>query len=299
VIVTFLGPLVAAAVFGLSARTLARTLRPAFAVPVLSIGGLLAALASFGSLLLVAVAGLGRTSPVASLAHWSPAAMSRANPFSPTIGALAALVLALALLRVAVVAARGGTSLCRAWSTARSSPSGLVVSDDAKPVAYAVPGWPGRVVVSRSLLRALDGPGRRALLAHEEAHLRGRDDLHLFAAQLAAGVNPSLSTLPAAVRTACERRADVSAVRTVGDGRIVAAAIATAVRPELSVGAMFAANSGDVADRVTALLRPPPRRPLAVVLPLALLAVSAACLLWLGHDLDNVTDAAGLLVGRH
>ena len=62
----------------------------------------------------------------------------------------------------------------------------LVVLDDVDHQAYAVPGRPGRIVVSSGLLRALTAAERRGVLAHERAHLRHHHHVHHTAAQLAA-----------------------------------------------------------------------------------------------------------------
>src|SRR5262249_7851163 len=47
----------------------------------------------------------------------------------------------------------------------------LVVLPDRRPHAFAVPGRPGRVVVTDTMLRILSPEQRRVLLAHERAHL--------------------------------------------------------------------------------------------------------------------------------
>ena len=72
-------------------------------------------------------------------------------------------------------------------------------------------GRPGRIVVSTGLLRRPDASERRALLAHERAHLAGGHDVHNTAAHLAAAASPLLGRLAAAVALACERRADETA----------------------------------------------------------------------------------------
>ena len=75
-------------------------------------------------------------------------------------------------------------------------------------------GRPGRIVVSTGLLRRPDASERRALLAHERAHLAGGHDVHNTAAHLAAAASPLLGRLAAAVALACERRADETAAAT-------------------------------------------------------------------------------------
>ena len=72
-------------------------------------------------------------------------------------------------------------------------------------------GRPGRIVVSTGLLRRPDASERRALLAHERAHLAGGHHVHNTAAHLAAAASPLLGRLAAAVALACERRADETA----------------------------------------------------------------------------------------
>ena len=165
-----------------------------------------------------------------------------------------------------------------------------MLRDDAA-FAYAVPGWPGRIVVSRGLLRHLDGPGRRALLAHEQAHLAERHDLHRAAAVVAAAMNPLLFRVPAALDLACERRADEGAARAVAERRVVARAIALAVRPQLDP-TPWAATGADVGLRVQALLAA--RRESRLLSALLLLsvvlaiAVSTASVIWLGHDVRSI-----------
>ena len=45
-----------------------------------------------------------------------------------------------------------------------------MVVPDGTADAYAVPGWPGRIVVTAGMLDALNPDERRVLLAHERAH---------------------------------------------------------------------------------------------------------------------------------
>jgi Zn-dependent protease with chaperone function len=77
--------------------------------------------------------------------------------------------------------ARGYLHLARVVRSARQSTAAaarlqaigdLAIVQDPAVHAYAVPGRYGRVVVSTGMLRTLSGPQRRALLAHEHAHLR-------------------------------------------------------------------------------------------------------------------------------
>ena len=112
----------------------------------------------------------------------------------------------------------------------------------------------------------MSGPQRRALLAHERAHLRYHHHLYAQAARLAASANPLIRPVARAVDSALERWADAAAARAVGDLTTVAhalgaAALARTTSPERSHGAA----QNDVVKRVRDLLEPPKRRPGAVV----------------------------------
>ncbi|MFD0515724.1 M56 family metallopeptidase [Streptomyces aureus] len=109
--------------------------------------------------------------------------------------------------------------------------SELAVLDDETPQAFALPGVPGRIVVSRGMLRCLGDGEREALLAHERAHLRRRH--HLFQAvwRLTAAVNPLLQPLAEAGGFVLERWADEEAAAHVGSRTVVARAVGRAASP--------------------------------------------------------------------
>ncbi|MFF3490256.1 M56 family metallopeptidase [Streptomyces sp. NPDC002795] len=141
----------------------------------------------------------------------------------------------------------------------------VAVLPDPQAYAYALPGGGrGRIVVSTSLLDRLAPAERRALFAHERAHLTGRHHRLLLTVRLAARANPFLRPLSSAVAYTAERWADEEAATLVGDRKVVARAIGKAA---LSSGpsdgvreplfAAFAAP-GPLPRRVAALLAPPP-----------------------------------------
>lgn len=76
------------------------------------------------------------------------------------------------------------------------------------------------------MLRSLDEDERRALFAHERAHLSCRHHCSLLVVSLAGCVNPLL--LRSAVAFATERWADEGAARVVGDRRLTARAVGRA-----------------------------------------------------------------------
>ncbi|MEB8338844.1 M56 family metallopeptidase [Streptomyces endophyticus] len=173
---------------------------------------------------------------------------------------------------LAVVAASART-LWRHFTLRRRAHSALAglpatqvaVLPDPQAYAYALPGGGrGRIVVSTSLLDRLAPAERRALFAHERAHLTARHHRHLLAVRLAARANPFLRPLSSAVAYTAERWADEEAAALVGDRRVVARAIGKAA---LSAGGarepLFAAFAapGPLPRRVAALLAPPPGAP--------------------------------------
>ncbi|MFC7845337.1 M48 family metalloprotease [Streptomyces sp. NPDC057382] len=119
----------------------------------------------------------------------------------------------------------------------------------------------GRVVVTTALLERLRPAERRALFAHERAHLAARHDRFLLTVQLAARANPFLRPLRTAVACTAERWADEEAARAVGSRRTVARAIGTAAlvsRGTPSPTLAGLAAPGPVPRRVAALLGPAP-----------------------------------------
>ncbi|WP_411118771.1 M56 family metallopeptidase [Streptomyces sp. 058-1L] len=195
---------------------------------------------------------------------WSDDEVREAVPHDAFAGKASILAL------VAVTAACGFTVRrhyrfrARAHRTLAGLPGGgdLAVLPDDEPYAYALPGSPGRVMVSTAMLTALDPAERRALLAHERAHLEGRHHRLLLATRLAGCVNPLLQPLGAALVYSTERWADEEAARVTGDRRLTARAVGKAAlisrpAPRGAVVAGFAA-AGPVPRRVAALLGPVP-----------------------------------------
>src|SRR6266481_2049626 len=86
---------------------------------------------------------------------------------------LAAWLLTAAAVAVAMVIRARARALAESYRRAASMASGgrVVVVPGHSIEAYALPGSPGRIVVSGRLLDVLDHRGRAALLAHEHAHL--------------------------------------------------------------------------------------------------------------------------------
>lgn len=126
----------------------------------------------------------------------------------------------------------------------------------AEPVAYTVGLRRPHVVVSRGLLESLDRDERRALLAHELAHVRGGHQRMLFVAGVlgeALGFLPPLRALRMSLRRHLESAADAAAATAVGDRAVVARAIAKAALASAPAGTAAVAGAGDIGHRIERL----------------------------------------------
>ena len=152
---------------------------------------------------------------------------------------------------------------------------GALVVDHPAAAAYCVPGLRSKIVISAGALDLLDQAELAAVLAHERAHLRERHDLVLL--PFTALLRPfrwsaAARAAHAAVAMLVEMLADDQALRhrpvaarelatallrvgAAGGGRAPAGGLAVADR-----GA-----DGQVAARVSRLLRPAPRLPWPVI----------------------------------
>ncbi|MCU7823829.1 M56 family metallopeptidase [Kitasatospora sp. DSM 101779] len=196
---------------------------------------------------------------------WSDPGVRDMVPFHVEVGAASIGMLAVVLGAVARTLAGRLRVAARARRAVADLPAGdgpAVLPDD-RPYAYALPGGPGRIVVSTGMMAHLAEDERAALLAHEQAHLTHRHHRYLLATRLAACVNPFLRPLHRAVAYSTERWADEEAAGAVGDRRTTARAVARAalvahhaVLPGLPAFADPA--PGPVPRRVAALLGPVP-----------------------------------------
>ncbi|SHL17255.1 MULTISPECIES: M56 family metallopeptidase [Streptomyces] len=245
-----------------TARRLAASLPPRAAAWLLA--GCAAALAACtaAALGLLTVAGALRLPPVAAFGH-----LERALPGGDAVVTVPAAPVAGALLACCAFAVarralrhRAELRAARRAADAHGLAGDLCVLPEAAPDAYALPGRPGRVVVTAGMLRALPPAEREALFAHERAHLAGRHHLFLLAAELAAVCHPLLRELRSPLAYALERWADESAAARVGDRQVTARAIgraALAARTHAAAprpSAAPAATTGPVPRRVAALL---------------------------------------------
>jgi len=290
-------PLLLSAVFGLVAPALSRRLPPAAAAWFLSGGGMLAAGASSASLVLLAFTLVAQTPALAERAHWSDQILHRSDPVLVPVAAAALAGLGFVVVRIVVVGRSRLAALVDAYRLAAALPAHgveLAVVNSADVAAYAVPGRPGRIVVTSGLLRRLDAPERRAVLAHERSHLERRHHLHQSVAHLAVAANPLLRALPASLASACERWADEDAAASCRRGTVARALThaGTGTRSP-QVPSVVLAGVVDVADRINALRGPAPRLSVwRVAFLVAMLAAAVLAVLEAAHDTERVFELA-------
>ncbi|MBX9360109.1 M56 family metallopeptidase [Streptomyces massasporeus] len=252
------------------ARLAEQHLHPRTATRLLTVLAVVLALCSTVCLALVMVVGTAQLPGNPLPDGWSDPEVRAAVPYDEVVGKAAIP----ALCAVVVACARTVRRHGRVRRQAHLALAGLrgtevAVLPDAVPYAYALPpggvssrgAGRGRVVVTTALLDRLRPAERRALFAHERAHLAARHDRFLLAVQLAARANPFLRPLRTAVGYTAERWADEEAARAIGSRRTVARAIGTAAlvsrgTPLPTLAGLAA--PGPVPRRVAALLGPAP-----------------------------------------
>ena len=287
--------LAGAACFGLSASLAARRLPPRHATWLISVGAVASALSGLVVQALLAFVVIGQLPLLADEGRWSSAALNHHAFTEPGVGVVSLAALVAAAVALLLSGRRQVVALAQAYSACRGMPGELVVLRDGPASAVAIPGRPGRVVVSQSLLAALSPGERRVLLAHEQAHLEHGHHWHRTAVALAAAANPLLAPLRGAIRYTTERWADEQAARRVGSRRAVATTVArvallTSARP---ASAELAAAAEAVPARVAALLGRPTRpRPLlsAALVAIPLIAALAAGVVW--EQTESLFDLA-------
>jgi len=230
----------------------AHRLRPWLAAWILTLLSAAAVTASAGALSAVIVAQLASVPWLAARVGWC---VKMAGGPLPLVSVVAALL----------AAGSAGFNLSRAARRQRSEAGGfgadpVVVVPSASVVALAVPGrfgQPGQIVVTTGMLGALDPDERRAMFAHELAHLSLRHHLFRRVSGLAAAVLPLLRTVHLEVGFATERWADERAARDVGSRSLVARAVAkgafAAAGEPLPPGVM-ALTGARTEARITSLL---------------------------------------------
>jgi Zn-dependent protease with chaperone function len=285
--VAIVASLAAAACFGPAASVAARRLPPRHATWTVTAGAVASALSAVVVLAMLGVAFVGQLPPLAHEGRWSGAVLRHRELAEPGVGALASAAVCAMAVSLVLTATRQFRALREAQRASRPATSAqeLVVLPDGPPDAVAVPGRQGRVVIGAPLFDAMTAWERRALVAHERAHLEHGHHWHRAAVFVAAAANPLLLPLRAEIVQATERWADEDAATAVGDRRRLAETLArVALISRRPVGANPpAAAAHAVPYRVAALLaRPAPARPLltAAILAAPVAAALTAAIVW-------------------
>ncbi len=208
------------------------------------------------------------------------------------VALLAALALALRLIGVLVAvtvrtlsARRRHRDLLDLLATPWPAAPGAHVLDHPVPVAYCLPGLRSRLVVSAGVLDALDGPGIRAVLAHERAHLRERHDLVVLPFVAWGATAPFVRGMVCAqlaVATLIEMRADDVAASATAPEQLTAALESMGGTAPAAALSSFTAAFDRRLHRIVAPPAPLPTaiRALVRVSALALVAAPAAAVLF-------------------
>jgi len=162
----------------------------------------------------------------------------------------------------------------------------IIVTDE--PIAIAIPGRPGGVVIGSKLMRALNCEEQSALLAHEQAHLRLNHHRYVHLTGLIAAMFPLLVPLARQVRYMTERWADETAAKQVGSRTLVARTIAKVALMSPTAPRTLALTfiGFNTSSRVNALLESPStnrRLAIAAVVVSAVLATLVGTSVGLGH----------------
>lgn len=191
-------PLLFPGIAALAAGPLAHRLEPRLATWLLTTAGLVLGASSTVVLALLALAGLVRIPLVAHLKELSPTVIAHDDPAGIPVALAATGLLTLACLAAVRATVRRLKALWAAALDAACFPGHdpVVITNDAGADAYAMPGLPGRIVISAGMLTALDTAERNVLVAHERAHLRHHHYAFISLVQLSAAANPCYGHWP-------------------------------------------------------------------------------------------------------
>ncbi|HEX3388004.1 MAG TPA: M56 family metallopeptidase [Streptosporangiaceae bacterium] len=305
-------PLVIPALAAAAARPLAARLEPRHATWLLTTAAVALAACSLAALALLAAYTAARAPFLAAMGDYSQEVMRRGDPIPAEVGVAAALALTGAAVAVTVMFRNRARALAESYRRAAAlhAEDGIVVLPSPAIEAYALPGLPGRIVVSGGLLDCLDDRRRTALIAHEQAHLASRHHLFATVARLAAAANPLLIPVARSVDYTVERWADEHAASVTSDRRLVAetigqVALLAGPRPRRAGGMALGiitglrprrvsvAWAGPVPRRVAALLTAPPRRQTILVAACtAIVLLAGVAALLAARDLHTLLELA-------
>lgn len=284
-----------------AAYLLADRLRPDLAARVFAWSTVAAALAAAVNLVSFALKAFAELPPVARLGGWSYETVVADTAHVPWVPWLSLMWCVAAAVAVALAWRRHHRALTSAARHADDLPGAdqVVVVPSRDVDAFALPGRPGRIVVTTGMRDALDPDLYAAMIAHERCHLDERHHHLVWLARLGAAIHPVLTPMVRHVEYLVERAADEAAADALGNRRQVASAIGTAALRVTArtarTGMLHLGSPGQtVVRRVTALLSARLRARYLVALPIVL---AASSIVWTGecvYDLQELITAAAL-----
>ncbi|WP_309615866.1 M48 family metalloprotease [Salinibacterium sp.] len=266
-------PLVVGCLMGMAAPGVARRLAPAAATRLLSAVAVVSAAATTGTLVLLAVGGMIKVAPLFGIGASREALIDGRDGVPWPVGVAGVVMLLVLIMRISLTVSRERRIVKDLNELVDEHRGGLMVLDDPRFYAYAVPVGMGTIIVSTAMLNSLTENERKALLAHERAHLKHRHRLHRTITSLAAATNPLLNRVHREMELQTERWADETAAaqttRAVTATSLAKAALASTGSPK----AALAYVSNHVRDRITALAVPPPISNWNQAVPIAIAGV--------------------------
>lgn len=269
-------PLLAGCLLAWLGPRAARRLSPPAATRLLAGCAVFSAAATAGTLILLCVGGLINAF---STAPHSAGGLPVRDPVPWPTGVAAAVVLAVMAVRLVRAVRREWRMLGALRDLVSGCGEGLMVLDDPRPYAYAVPVGHGTIVVSTAMMASLSSAERRALLAHEQAHLDHGHHGYRVAVAAAVAFNPLLGGIRRELKLQIERWADESAAqqvtRPVTARSLARAALAAVTAP----AATLAYANSNIRERLAALADTPAPSRWDAVVPAAVISLAAAATL--------------------
>lgn len=289
--------LVVPALVSIAVRLLADRLPPGRAAHAVAWSAAVTAAASLVNLALFALKALAQIPAVGDVFGWSARTVYDDTAHVWWVPLFSVVMLAVSVVAVSVKALRHHRTLAEARRYSDGTATVLMLPDD-RPQAFAVPGRPGRIVVTTGMREQLSDNQLDAVIAHERAHLDGGHHRLVALADLAAAAHPALWWVARHVGYLVERAADEQAALAVGNRRTVAHAIgraSLAAAGTVALGLHAAGRGGVVPQRVASLLDPPqPRASRWRAVPVLLAASSLVWTLEAAYDLvELLVKASG------
>lgn len=244
--------LIAVAAMG-AAWFIPRIARPSTAVWAMTVSMVLLVVAVATLLTQITAAGFSEVPIFADLIGWCRPLYGGQHGAAPIAGFGAFAILAVMTRRIVRFSKSARADLKKFGGV-----SGVQVIEVDRLVAFAIPGNPGGVVMSRTMLDELGPNERMVVLAHENAHLRFHHHVFVNLARACTAGFPMLAPFARRVSFLTERWADEFAADRVGSRRLVADTIAhVALLPGMltPINAQ-AISGGDVLSRFEALESP-------------------------------------------